>query len=204
MRKIMTALMAVAAVGMVTAGCSSKSEVQRQREDVAQARLDVAKAKQEQQSDIAQARTDEQKDLARVEQKTDENVRDAQQDLAKERKDLAEAEARDINERMDNGSQSATGGSGLIDSKTEEIKGTVQSTTDTSLTLLIPSQDNRLMRFTANDQVKVTRDSQPLTLQSLKAGDEVRAAYQVDANGLRVLRSLDLTKVSAQHPAMKP
>lgn len=174
MRKLMTALMAVAAAGMVTAGCSSKSEVQRQ--DVAQARLELAKAKKEQQHDIAQVRTHEQQDLA---------------------------QARDLNDRMDNGSQGATGGSGLMDPQTQEVKGTVQATTDTSLTLIIPNQDNQLMRFTANDQVKVTRDNQPLTLQSLKAGDEVRAAYQVDPNGLRVLRSLEVTKVSAQHPAMQ-
>ena len=204
MRKLMMAVMAVAAAGMVTTGCSRGSEVQRQREDVAQARLDVAKAKQDQQRQLAQARMDEHKDLNKVQEKTDDNVIDAKKDLAEQKRDLAEAEARDVNDKMDKGELSGTGGSGTTAMKAEVVTGNVQATTDKSLTLVIPSESNRLMRFTADDQVAVMRDHQPVTIQSLKVGDEVRASYQVDTNGIRMLRSLEVTRVGAQHPAMKP
>lgn len=191
MRRVMMAMMAVAVAGMVTTGCSRKSELQRQREDMAEARIDLAKAKKEQHTDITKTRVEEQKDVARVQQKTDE------------RQELAEAQAHDPHELLDPGELSGTGGSGTTASQGAMVTGTVQAITDKNLTLIIPAEDNRLMRFMANDEVPVMRDQLPVTLQSLKAGDEVRASYRVDQSGLLILRSLDVTKVSAPQPAMR-
>lgn len=200
MRKVMMAVMAVAAAGLMTTGCSRKSEVPAQHE-VAQTRLDLAKAKEHQ--DIKGVHITDQKSLTPVQQQTDDGTLVAHKNLSDDQKEPSEAQARDIDARLDDGELSATGGSGLLSMTTEEIQGTIQTTTDKSLTLIIPGEQDRLMRFTANEQVKVMRDDQPLTLQSLKTGDEVRASYQVDEHGVRVLRSLNVTKVSAPKPAMR-
>lgn len=200
MRKVMMAVMAVASAGLMTTGCERKAEVQRQREDVAEARIDVAKAQQEQQRELAEARQEQQKDLADVQKDTQEDVLDAKKDLADEQKDLNEAQARQMNDQFDRDSMSATGGSGMTATAQQEIQGTIQATTNNTLTILVPSEDSRLMTFKSDSALKVMRDDKPLALSSLKAGDEVRASYSVDENGLRTLHSVDVTKTSAQHP----
>ncbi len=187
MRKLMTAVVAVAAAGMVMTGCERKSEVQRQQEDVAEARVDVAKAQQERNQEIAEARQDAQEDVI-----------DAQKDLADEQRDLAEAQYKQ-NEDLRDDNLSATGGSGMVSAKTEEVKGIVKSASDNSVTLMIKNKDNQLMTFQSNNQLKVMHDDKPLALSNLKAGDEVRASYQRDATGTTRRRPIDVTKPSAQH-----
>ena len=192
MRKLMMAVVAVAGLGLVT-GCQQKSDVQKQREDVAEAQQDVTKAQQDANKEVAETRQDEQKD-----------VTDAQRDLAKEQSDLAKAE----NEQA---ADSATGGSGMAATnkdtmakndnvKTEDVKGTVQSASASTITLIVPDKNNQTIKLQANPQVTVTKDNKPLALKDLKPGDEVRASYVLDANGQMVLKTIDVTKVSAQHP----
>jgi hypothetical protein len=185
------AVVAVAGLGLVT-GCQQKSDVQKQREDVAEAQGDVAKAQQDANREVAETRQDEQKD-----------VTDAQRDLAKEQGDLAKAENQEATD-------SATGGSGMAATKdsmakndnvkTEEVKGTIQSASASNLTLIVPDKNNQTLKLQANPQVTVTKDKKPLALTDLKPGDEVRASYVLDANGQMVLKTIDVTKVSAQHP----
>lgn len=195
MRKLMMAVVAVAGLGLVT-GCQQKSDIQKQQEDVAEAQRDVAKEQQDANREVAQTRQDEQKD-----------VTDAQRDLAEEQSDLAKTEHQEAADQ-------ATGGSGMATTnkdatakndnvKTEEVKGTIKSASASNLTLIVPDKNNQMMKFNANQQVQVTRDDKPLALSDLKPGDEVRASYTMDANGQMVLKTIDVTKVSAQHPGVK-
>jgi type II secretory pathway pseudopilin PulG len=199
MRKLMMAVVAVAGLGLVT-GCQQKSDVQSKREDVAEAQRDVAKEQQNANQEVAETRQDAQKDVA-----------DAQRNLAEEQSDLAKTEHQDATDN-------ATGGSGMTTTKdttakndttkndnvkTEEVKGTIKSASASNLTLIVPDKNNQMMKFNANQQVQVTKDDKPMALTDLKPGDEVRASYTMDANGQMVLRSIDVTKVSAQHPGVK-
>jgi hypothetical protein len=186
MRKLMAAVMVVSGLGLVT-GCERKSEVQQQRENVAEAQRDVAQEQREANQELASTRQD-----------TQEDVNEARQDLAEEQSKLAEKENEQLSEQ-----NRATGGSGLIGTKSEsnkleEVKGTIQSASGNNLTLIVPDKDNQLMRFKSDSQVKVMRDDKALSLSSLKAGDEVRASYQVDPNGQMLLRSVEVTKTSAK------
>lgn len=182
MRKLMMAVVAVAGLGLVT-GCQQKSDVQKQREDVAEAQRDVAQEQQEASREVAETRQEEQKDVG-----------EAQRNVAEEQSDLAKAEQEQATEQGQ-----ATGGSGMTTAKTEEVKGTVQSASASNITLIVPDKNNQTMKFQATQQVQVTKDDKPMALSDLKPGDEVRASYQME-NGQMVLRSIDVTKESAQHP----
>src|SRR6218665_448370 len=194
MRKLMVAAMAVAGLGLA-AGC--KSNVERQRESVAEAQRDVSQEQQKMNQDVAETRQDNAQEVAEVRQEGQQDVNEARQDLLDEQRDLAEAENKRFDEQRE-----ATGGSGMGTAKTEEGKGTIQSASNNSLTLIIPNQDNRVMSFKADPQLKVMHDKQAMSLSNLKAGDEVRASYQLDQSGERMLRSVEVTKPSAQHPDM--
>jgi hypothetical protein len=94
----------------------------------------------------------------------------------------------------------AMGGSGMAaNAQKEEVKGTIQSASASSITLMVPDKNNQMMRFQANQQTQVMKDDKPMALTDLKPGDEVRASYQMDQNGKMVLRSIDVNKESAQH-----
>jgi hypothetical protein len=192
MRKLMMAVMAVAGLGLVTGCQSKKEEVQEQRQDVAEAQRDAAKT-------TAEAQRDTQKDIAEAQHEGAEKQAEAQKDVGEEQGELAEAE-RDLAKDRGTLNDDATGGSGMTNVKTEEVKGTIQSTSGNNLTLLVPDKNNQLMRFQANSQVQVTRDDKPVALTDLKAGDEVRASYMTDAAGKMVLKTIDVKKESAQHP----
>ncbi len=183
MRKLMMAAFTVAALGL-TVGCQDRSKVQSEQQDVAEAQRDVAQENQNAQQEVAEASQDAQKDVA-----------DAQKDLRAEEQDLAQAQQQQATEQNE-----ATGGSGLTNEKTEEVKGTIKSASANSLTLIVPDKDNKTMKFQADKQVQVLKDDKPVALSDLKAGDEVRASYQLDANGQMVLRSIEVEKLSAQHP----
>jgi hypothetical protein len=189
MRKLMAALMVVSGLGLVT-GCERKSDIQRQREDVAEAQRDVVNEQQEMKQEVAENRQDAQEDVA-----------EARQDLADEQSKLAEKEYDQLSENE------ATGGSGIASDKMEkmeEVKGTIQSTSGSNLTLIVPSKDNQLMRFKSDSQVKVMRDDKTVSLSSLKAGDEVRASYQMDPNGQMLLRNIEVTKMGIKNlPTMQ-
>lgn len=189
MRKLMMAAMVVAGLGLAT-GCQNKSDVQKQREDVAEAQRDAAQK-------TAEAQRETQEDIAKAQEKGMEKQLDAQKDVQEEQQDLAEAEHKQAADRVD-----ATGGSGMAASnaQTEEVKGTIQSASASTITVIVPDKNNQLMRFQANSATQVTRDDKPVALKDLKAGDEVRASYQLDQNGKMLLRSIDVKKLSAQHP----
>ena len=187
MRKLMTAVVAVAGLGLM-AGCKSNN-VEEKRQDVAEARQDVAQEQQSAQQEVAEARQDAQQDVA-----------EAQKDLTDEQRELAAAQ----HEQLNNDDQtSATGGSGVANAKTEEVEGTIQSTSGNTLKLIVPDKNNQVMRFQADQQVQVLKDDKPVALKDLKAGDEVRASYQLDANGKMLLQSIEVEKLSAQHPGQQ-
>ncbi|ATB40173.1 hypothetical protein CYFUS_005621 [Cystobacter fuscus] len=184
MRKLMAAVMVVSGLGLVT-GCERKGEVQRQQENVAEAQREVVEEQREANQDIAATAQDKQEDVA-----------EARQDLAEEQNKLAEKQYEQLSDQ-----DTATGGSGVVSdkqAKLEEVKGTIQSTSGNNLTLIVPDKHNQLMRFKSDPQVKVMHDDKALSLSSLKAGDEVRASYQLDPNGQMLLRSVEVTKTSAK------
>ena len=181
MRKLMAAVMVVSGLGLVT-GCERKGDVQKQRENVAEAQREVMQEQQDVNQEVASSREDAQEDVA-----------EAQQDLAKEQTKLAEKEYEQLSDNQ------ATGGSGMASNKLEEVKGTIQSASGSNLTLIVPDKDNQLMRFKSDPQVKVMRDDKALSMSSLKAGDEIRASYQIDPNGQMLLRSVEVTKTSAKN-----
>ncbi|MET0402639.1 MAG: hypothetical protein ABW123_09560 [Cystobacter sp.] len=180
MRKLMTAVMVVSGLGLAT-GCERKSDVQRQQENVAEAQREVVKEQQEMGQELAENRQDAQEDVI-----------EARQDLADEQNKLAEKEYDQLSDNE------AIGGSGIASNKLEEVKGTIQSTSGDNLTIIVPSKDNQLMRFKSDAQVKVMHDDKATSMSSLKVGDEVRASYQLDANGQMLLRNVELTKQSAK------
>jgi vacuolar-type H+-ATPase subunit H len=195
MRKLMVAAMAVAGLGLAT-GC--KSNVERQRENVAEAQRDVAKEQQDMQQKVAEARQDNAQEVAEAQQEGQKDVNDAREDLAEAQGDLAESQYK-------NADDSATGGSGMAadSAKVQEIKGTIQSASSNALSIIVPSEDNRVVSFKANSGLQVLHDDQPMTLSSLKAGDEVRASYKLGQNGEKMLTKVEVTEASAQHPDMK-
>jgi predicted nuclease with TOPRIM domain len=187
MRKLMMAVMVVAGLG-VAVGCQNRSEVQKERQDVAEARQEATQERQEIQRDtqqqVAEARQEEQQEL-----------RDLDKNVQEEQQELNEAQREQLNDRGE-----ATGGSGMTNTRTEEVKGTIQSASANSITLIVPDKNNQVMKLQASPQVQVMRDDKPVALTELKPGDEVRASYQMDQAGKMILRTIELEKQSAQHP----
>ncbi|MCY1079139.1 hypothetical protein [Archangium lansingense] len=191
MRKLMMAVMAVAGLGL-TVGCQDRNKVQEEQREVAEAQRDVDAERQETNKEVAETRQDGQQEMT-----------DAQKDLTEEQRELAEAQNQQLGEQRDE----ATGGSGVTtpkdttaNIKTEEVKGTIQSASATTIAVIVPDKNNQVMRFQANPQVQVMKDDKPVALKDLKPGDEVRASYQLDPNGQMMLKSIEVKKMSAQHP----
>jgi hypothetical protein len=194
MRKFMMAVMAVAGLGLA-AGCQDRNkEVQEQRQDVAEAEREAAQRSGEIQRETQQ-------EVAEAQREGTEEQQEVRQDVAEEQRELAEAQREQAEGQYRDTGDEATGGSGTAATvKTEEVKGTIQSASASNITILVPDKNNQMMRFQASPQVQVMRDDKPVALSDLKPGDEVRASYQMDPNGQMLLRSIDVTKQSAQHP----
>lgn len=186
MRKLMMAVVAVAGVAV---GCQ-KNDVQKERQDVAEAQREATQERQEIQQDT-------QKEMAELRQEEQKDLADVNKDVQEEQKDVLEAERDQMNDQ-----DQATGGSGntMANAKTEEVEGTIQSASANNITLMIPDQNNKLLKFQTDKNVQVMRDDKPVALTELKAGDEVRASYVMDQAGKMVLRSIEVEKKSAQHP----
>jgi hypothetical protein len=186
MRKLMMAVMAVAGLGL-TVGCQSRSsEIQDKRQDVAEAQREAAEK------------------TAEADREALDTRQEAQKDVAEERRELAEVQADKADAEHKALTDDATGGSGMAaNAQSEEVKGTIQSASAGSITLMVPDKNNQMMRFQANQQTQVMKDDKPVALTDLKPGDEVRASYQMDQNGKMVLRSIDVKKESAQHPGQQ-
>ncbi|ATB40172.1 hypothetical protein CYFUS_005620 [Cystobacter fuscus] len=94
------------------------------------------------------------------------------------------------------GSGMGTGGSGMPSTGTRQEKGIIRSVSDKGMTLSVPKK-NRIVTLHVDDQVQLMRDDRPLALSSLQVGDEVRATYQFDEEGQKVLRGLEVTQERA-------
>ncbi len=200
MRKLMMAV-AVAGLGL-TVGCQDRSKVQQEQQDVAEAQREVTETRQQTAQDLGEVRQDSQQEMT-----------DAQKNLVEEQRELADAQHKQMDEQNDQ----ATGGSGTVNKndtamnkndtaanmKTEEVEGTIQTASANTIAIIVPDQNNKVMRFQANQQVQVMKDDKPVALKDLKAGDEVRASYQMDANGQMMLKSIEVEKMSAQHPGQQ-
>lgn len=195
MRKLMMAVMTVAGLGL-TVGCQDRSKVQQEQQDVAEAQRDLTQERQGVNQEVAETRQEGQQELT-----------DAQKNLMEEQRELADAQHKQLDEQNDQ----ATGGSGTMNKndntaanmKTEEVEGTIQSASANTIAIIVPDKNNQLMRFQANQQVQVMKDDKPVALKDLKAGDEVRASYQMDPNGQMMLKSIEVEKMSAQHPGQQ-
>lgn len=183
MRKLMAAVLVVSGLGLVT-GCERKSEIQQQRENVAEAQRDLAHEQREVNQELAENR-----------QEAREDVQEAREDVIKEQAKLNEKEYDQLTDGQ------AVGGSGMASDKADmdEVKGTIQSASGNNLAIIVPDKDNKVMRFKSDSQVKVMRQDKAISMSSLKAGDEVRASYLLDANGQMMLRSVEVTQTSAKH-----
>jgi hypothetical protein len=96
----------------------------------------------------------------------------------------------------DDDNNQGTGGSGSLRTDTLEEKGIIRSVSDKGLTLSIPEKD-RIVTLHADGQVRLLRaNDEPLALSSLQVGDEVRASYQFNEEGEKVLRGLEVTQDS--------
>ncbi|WP_309890255.1 DUF5666 domain-containing protein [Archangium sp.] len=187
MRKLMMAAVAVAGLGL-TVGCQDRNkEIQNQREDVAEVQREAAEK------------------TAQADREALDTRQEAQKEVVEERRELAEVQADKADaEHKAMGDDEATGGSGMAANvQKEEVKGTIQSASASSVTLRVPDKNNQMMRFQANPRTQVMKDDKPVALTDLKPGDEVRASYDMDQNGKMVLRSIELKKESAQHPGQQ-
>jgi hypothetical protein len=192
MRKLMMAVVAVAGLGL-TVGCQSRSsELQDKRQDVVEAQREAAEKTAEADRTALDTR-----------QEAQQEVVEEQRELAEVQADKADAEHKSIGGSGAVDTQKnddAMGGSGMAaNAQKEEVKGTIQSASASSITLMVPDKNNQMMRFQANPQTQVMKDDKPVALTDLKPGDEVRASYDMDQNGKMVLRSIELKKESAQH-----
>ena len=193
MRKLMMAAVAVAGLGL-TVGCqTSGNDVQAARQDVAEAQREAAEKSAEANREALDTR-----------QEAQQEVVEEQRELAEVQADKADAEHKSISDDKAMGDDAAMGGSGMAaNAQKEEVKGTIQSSSANSVTLMVPDKNNQMMRFQTNQQTQVMKDDKPVALTDLKAGDEVRASYEMDQNGKMVLRSIELKKESAQHPGQQ-
>ncbi|MET0402638.1 MAG: hypothetical protein ABW123_09555 [Cystobacter sp.] len=98
--------------------------------------------------------------------------------------------------------EQGTGGSGMVQSDTLETRGIIRSVSDQGMTLT-ESKKDRIVTLRADGQMQPMRDGSPLALSSLKVGDEVRASYQFDEQGQKVLRGLEVIKDGASHSKKK-
>jgi hypothetical protein len=95
-----------------------------------------------------------------------------------------------------------TGGSGMLRTDTLQEEGIIRSVSDKGMTISVPKKD-RIVTLRVDDQVQLLRDDQPLALSSLQVGDEVRATYQFNEDGEKVLRGLEVTKERAEQAKKK-
>ena len=173
MRKLMMAVVAVVGLGL-TVGCQNRgNELQEKRQDLAEAQREAAQTNAEVQRDLQQGTAEARTDAMEKQQEAQQEVVEEQRELVEARNEQALDEHKAIG-----GSGAASGmandkSSGMANAQTEEVKGTIQSASASSITLLIPDKNNQMMRFQANPQTQVMQDDKPMALSDLKPGDEV-------------------------------
>lgn len=92
-----------------------------------------------------------------------------------------------------NTNDTGTGGSGSLRSEVMEVKGVIRSVSDKGMTITVPKDNDRIVTLRADNQVQLMQNNEPLALSSLKLGDEVRASYEFNEDGQKVIRSLEVT-----------
>jgi outer membrane murein-binding lipoprotein Lpp len=190
MRKLM---MAVAVVGLgFVAGCQQRSNVQEKTADVAEAQQKVDQERQELGQELTEVRQDEREDLM-----------EAKQELSEEQRELADAQHKGDTEAMANDTMDdqAIGGAGdtndndkdpTVRSAEQKVTGRVQRAASNMLVITVPDQNNREMRFQSDADTQVKKNDKTAQLTDLKAGDEVRASYDMDENGNMILNSIEV------------
>ncbi|NVI99970.1 hypothetical protein HV824_17830 [Myxococcus sp. AM009] len=195
MRKLMMAVTAVAGMSLVVTGCSKRDNVESQRQDVAEARMEAqqetAEIRQDAREDIANTQTEAQEDIAGTQREAAEEVASARQDVQEEREDLAEAEA---DRRADLNDDLALGGSGVAGATAaaSSVSGRVLSTGGDELTV-VDTRNNKQLELKTNDQTRILHNNQPLKLDDIEEGAQVRASYVQDGEDM-VVRELTVTQ----------
>ncbi|NVJ09953.1 hypothetical protein HUW63_32610 [Myxococcus sp. AM001] len=194
MRKLMMAVTAVAGMSLVVTGCSKRDNVESQRQDVAEAQMEAqqetAEIRQDAREDIASTQTEAQEDIAGTQREAAEEVASARQDVQEEREDLAEAEAE---RREDLNDDLALGGSGVASAAAaSSVSGRVLSTGGDELTV-VDTRNNKQLELKTNDQTRILHNNQPLKLDDIEEGAQVRASYVQDGEDM-VVRELTVTQ----------
>ncbi|WP_426751667.1 hypothetical protein [Myxococcus sp. Y35] len=195
MRKLMMAVTAVAGMSLVVSGCSKRDNVESQRQDVAEAQMEAqqetAEIRQDAREDIASTQTEAQEDIVGTQREASEDVASAQQDVQEERQDLAEAEA---DRQQDLNDDTALGGSGAAGAAAaaSSVNGRVLSTGSDELTL-VDTSNNRQLELKTNDQTRILHNNQPLKLDDIQEGAQVRASYVMEGEDM-VVRELNVTQ----------
>ncbi|NOK04624.1 MULTISPECIES: hypothetical protein [Myxococcus] len=193
MRKLMMAVTAVAGMSLVVTGCSKRDNVESQRQDVAEAQVEAqqetAEIRQDAREDIASTQMEAQEDIAGTQREAAEEVASAQQDVQDERQDLAEADRRtDLNDDMALGGSGAAGATAAASS----VSGRVLSTGNDELTV-VDTSNNKQLELKTNDQTRILHNNQPLKLDDIEEGAQVRASYVQDGKDM-VVRELTVTQ----------
>jgi len=156
-KRLMMAVLACVGLG-VAAGCTRKSEVAEQKEELSEVRREAeqqrGEIREETKEEIAEARQEQKEELSELSQKEKE----AEAELAQ-----AQAE------------------------QSREVQGQVRSASRNIVVLVIPAQGNREMRFQTGSQTEVKRGEQEISVMDLQPGDSVRASYMITDQGNLVL-----------------
>lgn len=191
-------IVAIAAMGAL-AGCQKKpaDEVRERRADLAQEQRDLAKTEQEKSQDVAETRAEANEDFAETRQDVNEDLaqkqaneqerlnnaaenrdekvaeaqKNANEDIQDQREDVAEKQ-RALNEAE---AKAGYGGSGALAVST--VVGTVEKTTDDTLTL--KEADGKSHKLNVDDNTRFVFGDQTLKLRDLHDGARVRASYKM-------------------------
>ena len=211
MLKLMMAVGAVAALGLM-AGCQdNRSKVAEEQRDVAEAQAkanekvadarqdaakDKAEAQKEENKDLAnanqeatEAQRDAQKKMANADQEAQNKIADAQKDVNEEKKDVAEARQ---DAARDNADDTATGGSGAAIPATGTLTGTLKDVTLANNLQLVDSTGKEL-KLKTNDATRVMYNNKAAKLDSFDEGTQVRASYVKDGDDM-VARDVTVLK----------
>lgn len=203
MRKLMIAVTAVAGLSLAS-GCSKRDNVEKERQDVAEAQREASETS-------AQAQQEAQREMAGAQQEAHEETASAQQDVQEEREDLAKAEQdqqkqlaedqREQNEELaenprEQDEELAQGGSGAAGTTSAmaatSVNGRVLSTGGDSLTL-VDTANNKQLKLKTNDQTRIMQNNSPVKLDDITEGTQVRASYVMDGKDM-VAKELTVTQ----------
>lgn len=169
MRKLMMAVTAVAGLAVAT-GCqrNSGSEVQEQREEVAQAQQNVSETSREAHQELREQ-------TAEARQEAGQEIAEAQENLNEEQRELSEARAEQRQEQA----QAATASAAAT-----TVQGSLQSKDDDMLVLTVKEQGNRQLKLKTDDQTRVMQGNREVKLDDIQEGAQVRASYVAEGQDM--------------------